>query len=341
MTKRSAALLTVPVVQFGAGRRSFATHLSRTVTEGGVVIFLLAMIVAFSVTMPDTFFTVLNLQFILGAQAVPVIVALAVLAPLVAGEFDLSVGGTVGITAVYSAFAYGSNTPIPIVFVTTILIGIVVGVVNGFLVTKIGVSAFIATLGMGTILAGGNLLLSNGNVLYENITESVTKIAGAEVLGLPMVVYYAAIIALLFWYVLEWTPMGRYLRATGAGREAARLTGVQTKQWLFLSFVIAGATAAIAGFLLTSREGSAPPTVGAAYVLPAYAAAFLGATTIHAGRFNVWGTVISVFVLAVGITGLNLAGVAFWVPQVFNGVALLVAVSFAVAASRRSNTQAS
>lgn len=335
--KKSVDAVTTTPAPPGAERRLNASVIF---TEGGVILFLLLLVVTFSVLMPDKFFTIVNLQYILGAQAIPIIVGLAVLAPLIAGEFDLSVGGTVGIVSVYTAWSLGAGMPVPAVFATGLLIGIMIGVVNGFLVTKLGVSAFIATLGMGTILAGGNLFLSNGNVLYQGITDGATRIASTQFLGIPLVVFYAAFIALAFWYVLEWTPMGRYLRATGSGREAARLTGVNTQKWLFLSFVIAGGTAALAGFLLTAREGSAPPTVGANYLLPAYAAAFLGATTIHVGRFNVWGTVIGVFVLAVGITGLNLAGVAFWVPPVFNGVALLVAVSVAVFASRRGKTQA-
>lgn len=314
--------------------------LARMLTNGGVVVFLLLLIVAFSIALPETFPTTANLQTILGSQAVPTLLALAVVIPLVAGEFDLSVGGTLGVSAVFTAYASSKGLAVPVVFVLAILIGCCVGVVNGFLVTKIGVSAFIATLGMGTVLMGGNLLMSGGNVLFEGIPESLTQIAGREVLGLPVVVFYAALLALVLWYVLEWTPMGRYLRATGSGREAARLTGVRTDKWLFLSFVIAGAIAALAGFMQTSRVGSAPPDVGPNFLLPAYAAAFLGATTIHAGRFNVWGTVVGVLVLAVGITGLNLAGAAFWVPPVFNGVALIVAVSVAVVVARRNTARA-
>lgn len=321
-----------------AGRRRSA--MSRLAADGGVVVFLLLLIVAFSVALPDKFPTTANLQTILGSQAVPTLLALAVIIPLVAGEFDLSVGGTLGVSSVFTAYAASKGMAVPLVFVLAIAIGCLVGTLNGFLVTRVGVSAFIATLGMGTVLSGGNLLMSGGNVLYQDIPASLTNIAGTVVLGLPIVVFYAVLLALLLWYVLEWTPMGRYLRATGTGREAARLTGVRTDKWLFLSFVMAGAIAALAGFMQTSRVGSAPPDIGPNFLLPAYAAAFLGATTIHAGRFNVWGTVIGVLVLAVGITGLNLAGAAFWVPPVFNGAALILAVSVAVIVARRNTTQA-
>lgn len=320
----------------GRGRAAVA----RVLTDGGVVLFLILLIVSFSIALPDKFATIANLQTVLGSQAVPTLLALAVVIPLVAGEFDLSVGGTLGVTSVFTAWAASKGLAVPTVFLLAIGIGCVVGMVNGFLVTKIGVSAFIATLGMGTVLMSGNLLMSGGNVLYEGIPTSLTKIAGREVIGLPIVVFYALLMAIVLWYVLEWTPMGRYLRATGSGREAARLTGVRTDKWLFLSFVIAGAIAALAGFMQTSRVGSAPPDIGPNFLLPAYAAAFLGATTIHAGRFNVWGTVVGVLVLAVGITGLNLAGAAFWVPPLFNGAALILAVSVAVVVARRNTAKA-
>lgn len=321
--------------------RSRMRSLARRIAiDYGVVVFLLLLIVVFSLWLPQTFPTTANLQIILGSQAVPAMLALAAVIPLVAGEFDLSVGGTLGVCAVFTAWAPSHHLSIPLILILSLLIGCAVGAVNGLLVTRIGVSAFIATLGMGTILSGANLYLTGGNVLYNGVSGALTNIAGRQLFGLPAVVYYAAILAVVLWYMLEWTPMGRYLRATGAGREAARLTGVRTSRWLFLSFVIAGAIAALAGFMQTSRVGSAPPDVGPGFLLPAYAAAFLGATTIHAGRFNIWGTVVGVFVLAVGITGLNLAGAAFWVPPVFNGVALIVAVSVAVIVAR-ANTQIS
>lgn len=320
--------------------RTGRSLVTRIATDGGVVIFLLLLVVVFSIALPDEFPTTSNLQTILGSQAVPTLLALAVIIPLTTGEFDLSVAGTLGVTAVFTAYISAQGVPVPVVFLMAIAIGCLVGAINGFLVTKIGVSAFIATLGMGTVLAGGNLLISGGNVLFDGIPSSLLEVAGKEVFGLPIVVYYAGLVAVGLWYLLEWTPMGRYLRATGSGREAARLTGVRTERWLFLSFVMAGAIAALAGFMQTSRVGSAPPDIGPNFLLPAYAAAFLGATTIHPGRFNVWGTVVGVLVLAVGITGLNLAGVAFWVPPVFNGTALIVAVSVAVIVARRSTPQA-
>jgi ribose transport system permease protein len=307
----------------------------------GVVVFFLILVAAFALALPDQFPTWANTRTILSNQAIPGLLALAVIIPLVAGEFDLSVGATLGFSSVVSAYLASHGTPVVVVLLVALGVGVAVGIVNGFLVTVVGVGAFIATLGIGTVLAGGNLLVTQGSVISQNIPAGLTDISQTEVLGLPIVCFYVLAMALLLYYLLEWTPFGRYMQATGQGRDAARLTGVRTKRWLFLSFVVAGLIAGLAGFLQTARIGSAAPTVGPEFLLPAYAAAFLGATTIHPGRFNVWGTIIGVLVLAVGISGLTLAGAPFWVPSVFNGGALVVAVSAATLMSRRTVAHAS
>jgi ribose transport system permease protein len=317
--------------------RRFDRHLA----DYGVVIFLVLLIAGFSIALPDQFPTWANVQNILGSQAVPILLALAVIIPLTVGEFDLSVAATLGVTSVFTAYAASHGLGVVEVIVLALAIGALVGIVNGFLVTYVGVGAFVATLGVATVLSGGNLWMTNGAVIYQGIPGSLVSVARTEVLGLPIVVFYALAMAIVLWYVLECTPFGRYLLSTGKGRDAARLSGVRTRRWVFLSFVISGMIAAFAGFMETSLIGSAPPTVGPDFLLPAYAAAFLGATTIHPGRFNVWGTVIGALVLAVGIAGLNLAGIALWVPPVFNGGMLIIAVSAAALLSRRSTTRMS
>jgi ribose transport system permease protein len=157
--------------------------------------------------------------------------------------------------------------------------------------------------------------------------------------GLPAMVFYFFGVAVIMWYALEQTSIGRYLQATGLGRGAARLSGVRTDRYLAGAFIVAGLIAAFAGILQTGRTGSASPSAGPEFLLPAYAAAFLGATTIHRGRFNVWGTVTGVLVLAVGVSGLGLLGAPFWVGNVFNGCALIVAVSFAVIVGNRGKEE--
>ncbi len=320
-----------PTVGFG-GRSRF----QKLIADYAVVGALVLLIIGFSIALPRLFPSLSNLQTILGDQAIPGILALAVLLPLASGEFDLSVGATLGFVSIFCAWAASNGVPVGLILVLALILGLVIGLVNALLV-RIGVNAFIATLGVSTVLAGGNLFVSNGTVIYQNIASSYTELAQFKVGGIALPVFYFLVLALIVWYLLDHTPYGRYVRATGLGRESARLTGIRTKAVLSSAFVVAAVIAALAGFLQTARVGSAPPDLGPTFLLPAYAAAFLGTTTVIPGRFNVWGTVIGVYLLAVGINGLSLAGAPQWVPSVFNGGALIVAVTLAVLVDRRKH----
>lgn len=322
--------MTDPVVRRPIERLSTAKRLlTQGLSNYAIVIFLLVLIAVFSIMAPTLFPTWLNFQAIVNNQTVLAILAIAVILPLAAGEFDLSVGAVLGFTSVFAAWATISGVPLVPAILLAILLGAVIGAINAFLVVKVRVSAFIATLGMATLLSGGNLWLTNGSVLFEGIDEGLAAIARTKVLGLPLVFFYLIVLAVIVWLVMERTPFGRYLTATGLGRAPARLAGVPTNLYLASAFILSGALAGVAGVLQTGVVGSASPTTGPAFLLPAYAAAFLGATTIRRGRFNVWGTLVGVLVLAVGVSGLNLLGAPFWVAPVFNGLALLLAVSFA------------
>lgn len=331
---KSAVAPSHPVTSISPVRRSRARgNLSRFAVVG----FLVALCVVFAVALPDRFLNPQNLQALLADQAVPGILALAVMLPLIAGEFDLSAAATLGFTSVFVAWGTSVHgLPTTVAILLAVVIGILVGLLNSLVIVGIGVNAFIATLAMGTILAGGNLLLTQGAILFNGIPDSLKDLGQERLLGLPIPVYVFVATALVLWYLIELTPFGRKLRATGLARESARLTGIRTTRYVTAAFLGAGLLAAIAGVLQTARTGSAPPDVGPSFLLPAYAAAFLGAATIRSGSFNVWGTVVGTFVLAVGLNGLSLLGAPFWVPPVFSGLALIAAVSFSVMVERRA-----
>lgn len=300
-----------------------------------VVLFLIALCVLFTALAPDLFPTTANAKTIINNQSVPALLALAVVLPLAAGEFDLSVGAVLGFTAIVAAKVSMSGAPVLVAVLAAVAVGALIGMVNAVLIVRIGVSAFIATLGMATVLSGGNLWLTNGSVLYEGISKGLVEFSRSRLFGLPAIFYYMLLVAVILWVLLERTPYGRYLTATGLGRNSARLAGVSTNYYLSSAFVLSGAIAGLAGVLQTGMVGSASPSAGPDYLLPAYAAAFLGATTIRRGRFNVGGTLVGVLVLAVGVSGLNLLGAPFWVAPVFNGCALLLAVAFAAIVAGR------
>ncbi|WP_437773411.1 ABC transporter permease [Arthrobacter sp. KNU40] len=303
-------------------------------TSYGVIVFLVLMIVVFSALLPETFPTFDNAKAILSDQSIPVILALAAILPLAAGEFDLSLGAILGFSAITAISVSNAGAPLPVVILACVVVGAVVGTVNAFLIVKVGVNAFIATLASATILSGLNLLVTGSSLLVLG-SDAVGALTTTRVFDLQVVIAYAIALSLALYYVMEKTPFGRYLRATGMGRDAARLSGVRVNRYLASSFIAAGVLASLAGALLASRGGTAAPTLGPDFLLPAYAAAFLGATTIKPGYFNVWGTVIGVVLLAVGSNGLTLLGAETWVTNIFNGVALMVAVSASVLVGRR------
>jgi ribose transport system permease protein len=335
-TKRmtTAMVSTITKVRPEPGTARTRPGSAAFLTRYGVIVFLVLLFTIFALLMPRTFPTSGNLLAIVADQSIPIILALAAILPLAAGEFDLSIAAVLGFSSILSIALSNAGLPLPLVLAGTLFLGLLVGAVNAFFVVKIGINAFIGTLAMATILAGLNLLLTRGSLMTLE-SEQFARLTSVPGSRIQIVIAYALVLVLVTWYLLERTPFGRYLRATGMGRPAARLSGVRTERYLTSSFVLAALLASFAGFLLASRSGSAPPTLGPEFLLPAYAAAFLGAATIRPGFFNVWGTVVGAFLLAVGSNGLTLMGAQTWVANVFNGVALLAAVSASVIVARR------
>lgn len=302
---------------------------TRWISDYAVVLVFVGVIVGFSIALPQTFFTVGNLQTIVGSQAVLLILTLGLIIPLSVGEFDLSIGALLGFSSMMLTWltAY-HHWNLWVAVIACLGIGLTVGGINGFLVVKVGLNAFIATLGTQTLLGGLTLGVSGGQIL-SGVPQQLTNIVSASLFGFPSPVYFALGLALVLWYVFERTPTGRYMYFVGTGSEAARLAGLRVDRLRWCAFAMSGLISSIAGLIAAGQLGGAVTGVGDSYLLPAYAAAFLGATTIHPGRFNPWGTVIALYLLVTGVTGLELLGAQDWVGQVFNGIALLAAVAFA------------
>jgi ribose transport system permease protein len=296
----------------------------------GVPILLIALIIVFSIELPSTFPTSRNLSGILSTEDVGLVLALGGLVPLVCGEFDLSIGNVLGFSSMQVAILtlnHGMN--IWVASAITVLTAAGIGVVNAVLVLFCNVSSFIATLASGTVLSGITLLISNSTIATGSFPEGFIKLGNGGPAGVAPGVFFALALGILLWYILEHTPVGRRMEAIGQGRDAARLAGVRVKGLIFASLVTSALVAGLAGVLNTATQGSADPSVGPGFLLPALAAAFLGATTIRPGRFNVIGTVLSVLLLAVGVNGLSQLGAPQWVGPVFNGGVLLLAVGAA------------
>ena len=297
---------------------------------------LLIFIAFFSIAEPATFPSVDNFKTIVLTQSVLALVALGLCAPLVVNEFDLSIGSAVSFTALLSAKLVSTGSSVPVVLLIALAVGVVIGLINSFLVVRLEVSSFIATLGTGIMLEGLTLWVSGGSTIYKNIGKDFTALGNNEVLGfLPLPGLYVVVIAVVLWYVLERTPLGREMYVTGYGREAGRLAGLKVRRRVVLGLVIGSVIGSFAGFVFAANLGSASPGVGGAFLLPAFAAAFLGSTTIRSGRFNIAGTLVAAALLAVGIQGLQLMGAKPYVQQFFYGGALIISVAFAQLGVRR------
>ncbi|MDQ6525832.1 ABC transporter permease [Nocardioides sp. LHD-245] len=290
---------------------------------------LVAMIVAFTIASPGVFLTSSNLLAVVNNQTITAVVALGLLFPLAAGVFDISIGGVLTLSVITSAWTFqqtAGSMPVPLAILITLAVGASAGLVNALLVVRLSIDPFIVTLGSGSIFLGISQLVANGQVVSRDIPTAFTDLGRGELFGIPNPIVLVVVLALIVFYVLEMTPLGRMIYATGFGREQSRLAGVPTHRILVLAFVVSGFCASLAGLVYTSRIGTGQPDVGAQYLLPSYAAAFLGSTMIKPGRFNVPGLLVGLAILAIGINGLQLQGIPFWVISTFQGGALILAV---------------
>jgi ribose transport system permease protein len=287
----------------------------------------LALIVIYSVTTPDTFLRWSNVSNILGSQAVLLMLALAALMPSLVGDFDLSLGGIMGVTATVIAVL---NIKHGVGIVPACLVGMVVAVVagalNGFFVVVCDTNALIVTLGMGSVFTGVIFWLTQNNTLI-GIDQALSQWTFTTGLAtIPLEFFYGVGVMLIIWYVSSFTPLGLRSLFVGQSRDVARLSGIRVSRIRLGGFILGGFIAGLAGVLFLGTTGSADPTATAPYLLPAYAAVFLGATSIKPGRFNAIGTGIAVYFLATGVNGLQLLGAENYVQQLFYGAALVAAV---------------
>ena len=294
----------------------------------------------FSILLPNTFPTVLNLRSILSDKAIIALLALAAMIPMVAGRIDLTVGYAIvlwHILAISLQTVYGLPWPLAVGIVLGL--GVIIGALNGLLVEVARIDSFIATLGTGTVLYALALWHTGGRQMVGTLPDAFLAINGTFVFGLPITAYYVVAITIALWIILEYTPTGRYLYAIGANQRAAELNGIPTRKFVIGAFVASGVLTALAGVLLASKLRIGQASVGLEFLLPALVGAFLGSTTIKPGRVNVWGTIVGVMILAVGISGIQQFGGSFWVEPMFNGTTLLIAIGIAGYAQRRKGTK--
>lgn len=316
LTRRQAAIRLLPVY--------------------GLPILTVLLIIGFSLALPDTFPTALNLRSILSDKSIVAMLSLAAMVPMMAGRIDLTVGfGIVMWHILAISLQINYHFPWPVAVVVVLACAAFTGLVNGLLVEVAQIDSFIATLGTGTILYALALWHTDGRQVMGVLPIGFLDVNGLSLAGVPMPAVYVILLSLALWVITERLPLGRHIYAIGANEKAAALNGIPVRANVVGVFVASGVIVGFTGVVLASKLRIGQANVGLDYLLPALVGAFLGSTTIRPGRVNVWGTLVGVIILAVGISGIQQLGGAFFVEPLFNGTTLVISIALAGFAQRR------
>jgi ribose transport system permease protein len=317
-------------------RRDVAGSLRGVAERYGLIVAWIAVVLVFSVLRPDTFATSSTVRLILSTQTVILLATLGLMLSLAVAEYDLSIGAIVGFGGTLLAVLNGvQGWQTWAAVVVTLVVCMLFGVLNAVLSVYVGVQSIIVTLGTGTLLAGLTLAVADSKVVTGLSTELVTAMTKPLLFSIPAPFYAGLLLTAALWFVLQHTPLGRRMVFVSENREVARLAGLRVKRIRAGALVVTATLGGLAGIVLAGTNGAANPQAGSSYLLPAFAAAFLGSTALIPGRFNAWGSFVAVYFLVTGITGLQYLGYAGWPEQVFYGSSLVIAVTLSHLAGRR------
>jgi ribose transport system permease protein len=302
----------------------------------GLLIALIALAGAFSILRPDTFPTLANAGSILTGSAALAMIAIGVTLPLIVQQFDLSSGfmATFASLLVVGTLSY-NHAPVWVAICVALGACALVGLVSGLLIAYAKLSSLVVTLAVGSLLFGASEIYSNGATIYQGVPREFLALGQSRIGGIPLPFIYVMIVALIIWYILEYRPLGRQMYAIGGGEEGARLVGIKVDRLIVLVFVASALMAGLGGVVQSARVGSANASILQTLLLPAFTAAFLGATSIRPGQYNIWGTVLAVYLVGLGTTGIFMLGASSYIEPVFDGAVLLVAIVLAKLSARR------
>jgi ribose transport system permease protein len=336
----STASVSEPQMAGPRRQTSASDRLIDVASRYGTIVSLVVCVLIFSALRPDVFATTQNFLNILNQVSILGIIALGLTVALVQGLFDLSLASmaTLGGFMVTKWLAEGTISSPVLAVVLMLVVALVIGCLNGIVVAYGGVSAFIATLAVGSILTGVVLGISKSATILSGIPDGFLVMGQGKVGPVPAPVVFLAIVAVLLYVFLEQTQVGRHMYAIGGNAETARLSGIAVKRYALIALGISAMCAALGGMIVAANLGvGRPQGVGDTYLLDSFAAAFIGASTLRPGRFHIIGTVIGVLLIGVINNGLSIMGVETFWQYAVRGMILLVAVfgaSFLVARRR-------
>lgn len=308
----------------GTPARSSKLFSSFSVRDAGTLIGLILIMAVFAVLVPG-FISERNLINILQQSSINACLALGMTLVIISGGIDLSVGPTAAIAAVIGASLMVAGYPVPLAIAAGLAIGVVCGLVNGFLVAYVGLQPFIVTLGTLSTYRAIALIYTGGNPVL-GIPQSFRSIFNGSIAGIPNSVVIVAMVALLAWVLLKKTPIGEYLLAVGGNEEASYVAGVPIALTKVTAYVISGTLAALASLILIGRLGAAEPILGNLWELDAIAAAAIGGASLMGGKGSVIGTILGAIILGAMRNGLTLMNVQAFYQLLATGLIILVAM---------------
>lgn len=301
----------------------------------GILLILVLMVVVVSVLTPN-FLTPKNLINVVRQISFIAIMAFGSTFVIITGGIDLSAGSIVGMVSVFTAaFAHPGEYPLIVPVMIGILTGLACGCVNGFLIARMDIPPFIATLGLMTSGRGVALLFSNGRPIND-LSDSYLFLGAGYILGIPVPIVILIILAVVMYLLLNNTPFGRHVMAIGGNEQAARISGINVVAVKLGVYAIAGVLSAVAGILMSARISSGQPNLGVGYEMDAVASSVIGGVSLSGGIGTIWGTVCGALVIGIINNGMDLLGINTYWQQIVKGMIIVVAVLLDCLKNRKS-----
>ena len=292
----------------------------------GTLMALAVIIIVFSVLRPTAFFTVKNFLNISRQISLMVIISIGATMVMSVNEFDLSVGSMASLGGVMSAQMAVAGLPLPLCFILPLLISLVIGWINGWIVARFRVLSFITTLGMSTVLSGVIYRLTGGATVFQNIPKGFSWLGTFKIGELPLLSVIMVVFVAAFTFIMRHTVLGRRLYAIGGNVEASRIAGVNVAVYKNVAFALCAVLSCATGMLIASRVGSANTTAGDGYFLSSYAAVFIGCTVSRKGIPNVPGTLAGCAILGILTNGLTMLQMPTYMQDIITGAIIILAV---------------
>jgi ribose transport system permease protein len=299
------------------------------IAKYGTIIGMLLMIAIFSAMAPYSFATFSNFLNILNQGSLAAIIAVGLTAVVIVGEFDMSIGYIASFAGVLiTGLMVNQHLPMGVAITVVLIVCLIIGFINGIIVTKAKVSSVISTIGIGGIVVGLNYAYSNGAPISTGVPEEFLNLTLFKIFKvIPIDIVYMLVILLILWVILNRTELGQRIQAVGGNPKAAKLSGIYVDMIKIISFMISAFCAGVTGILLASLIGSGTTGAGDSYLINAFAAVFLGSATLRDGEFHILGTIIGVIIIGIGFNGLAIFGVPTFFQYIFQGVILVGAVA--------------